>query len=321
MKAPRFRTSGTAGDIRVKHVEYVGTIAALSGDFECLTHQLNPGLSRTFPWLSGIAKAYETYTMNECCFAFKTSCATSNTGNVMLAFDPDPDDDTPPTMSDLLQMKGAVANSVWKHVAVPVDKRDMQFIPKRYVRSGGISSIGMPGGQSMKNFDFGKFHVATQGTGGALACGHLYVAYDVTLMTPTPPEIPIGTYAPAGTFTNLTLCGSLDMPYVTGHVPVTYSSPTLMIMSTPFTGLVLAYVVGTTVTTAPTQGTGTNVDFMSEPEDYEAANTATLGYGTFFVSAKAGQYLGFEIGAATVTDVTYRFIECSLASMPPLGDL
>lgn len=60
--------------IIITHREYIGDVitSGTAGAFKTNTYYINPGLNKTFPWLSQIAQNFESYRMLGCAFEFKS---------------------------------------------------------------------------------------------------------------------------------------------------------------------------------------------------------------------------------------------------------
>jgi hypothetical protein len=173
------------GRIRVRHREFLGDVKNLvaTPEFEVVANlPINPGMVSTFPWLSGIAQLYESYSFRSLQFEYLPSCSTNTDGVVLLAIDYDAGDPAPPTKSTLMQMHGAVRTSLWNACCLTADPADLHKLPQRYTRKtvwGGAGDI--------KTYDVGNLYIASSNhTGATTAYGELYVNYDVELITPQP---------------------------------------------------------------------------------------------------------------------------------------
>jgi len=74
---PKF-SSSSATNV-VSHREYLGDITGTAG-FNNLVYPLNPGVSKTFPWLSTIAAGYQQYKFHGVVFEFRSLVTDFVTG-------------------------------------------------------------------------------------------------------------------------------------------------------------------------------------------------------------------------------------------------
>lgn len=174
--APSIRSVG-ANSI-VSHREFVQDVT-LYDAFTVNRFQINPGLSSVFPWLSTIAKNYESYQFQFLRFLYKTRAATTVTGTVMMAVDFDAGDGDPTSKAVMLQFKNAIAGAPWQDLNMPCRMQDVKKMKERYVRSGNI-----PGGQDIKTYDVGALFFASVAANETEDIGELWVEYRVSLRTP-----------------------------------------------------------------------------------------------------------------------------------------
>jgi len=178
---PKFTSSSRNGDgrVRIRHREYIGDVNG-SVAFAQAAYPVQPGLSSTFPWLSGIAPLYESYLFHSLRFEFETLASTATAGRVMMAIDYDALDVAPANKIGIMSYHDASSCAAWEMSRFIADKKDLEkFGKQRYVRFGA-----QPANSDLKTYDVGAFYIATQGMGGTTAVGELYVSYDVEFMTP-----------------------------------------------------------------------------------------------------------------------------------------
>jgi len=223
MTPPRMSTSG--GRTRVAHREYLGDVVGSVGFAIAKTVPINPGLSASFPWLSNIARQYESYYVRSMTFEYETQESTATAGTVMLAVDYDAADPAPTSKMQLLSYKGAVRTPGWA---------PMKFhctMPEMVVHGAGkyVRYVTLAPGLDIKMYDVGNLYLATQGFAGPTVAGELYVSYVIDFMTPQL-EAPI-------TFSNASakIVGDVvnvvsifgDVNTVTGALPVSARGSTL----------------------------------------------------------------------------------------------
>lgn len=178
---PMFTSDGKGGDgrIRVRHREYIADISG-SANFSDRAFFINPGLSQTFPWLSGISTRYESYLFHMLRFEFETSVSTATQGTVILAIDYDAADAPAISKQQLLENRGAVRSAAWAPCQCVADFQDLtKFGVQRYLRHGALLA-----NMDIKTYDVGRLEIGTQGMTGTAVVGELYAEYDVELMTP-----------------------------------------------------------------------------------------------------------------------------------------
>jgi hypothetical protein len=309
---------GRNGGINLKHREFVQDVQSIDDGFNCRTFAINPGLSRLFPWLSKIAKNYETYTFNSLAFAFVPACATDNYGSLMMVVDPDASDEDPRDKASMLLQSNTVQTSVWKSCVHTPKKADLQRIRQRYVRSGAYTG-------DIKTYDAGKLHVANQGCGVTnFSMGSLWCAYDVTLNTPCGDDLTVASlefghdiedgYEPFA---------KNELTWVaTSHFPFRYRSEGIVELTCDVDGFFLFAIclvtgTGTGRITAVTASSGT-VTELSIPA------AATKTESTFHINALTGTTLQPTVSTSgtPLTWLCYaRYVPCPLAAVPPYIDI
>lgn len=155
--------------IRFRETERILTIVG-SQQFENVAAiALNPGLSGSFPWLSGHAVLFENYKVHKICYRYKNLKGTSASGNVLMSFDYDTTDPSPETAIEATQATHYVDGAPWRlfQLNVPTDGR------KLFTRSGE------PLGSDLKTYDMGKLHISTEGCADTTVHGYLECEYDI----------------------------------------------------------------------------------------------------------------------------------------------
>jgi len=92
--------------------EYVQDIAG-SVAFSATSFSVQPGLSNLFAWLAAQAVNYQEYRFSRLRFVYETEKASSTSGKVMLAFQPDAGDSSPASKQEMLENQFKAANAVW----------------------------------------------------------------------------------------------------------------------------------------------------------------------------------------------------------------
>lgn len=188
MSPPQIVNSVADGGVIVRHREYLGDINATI-NFTIDNYPLNPGMEKTFPWLSSIANSFEEYKWRGMIFEFKSessdsilSTATSSAlGSVMMATQYNA---LSPAFPDKRQMENyefATASKPSCSFIHPIEcKGSVTPLTKLYVRNGAP-----PPNADLRLFDLGNFYIATQGMQAASGvCGELWCSYEVELYKP-----------------------------------------------------------------------------------------------------------------------------------------
>jgi len=200
--------------VTIRHKEYLGEVKGNQTFSVVEALQINPGNSRTFPWLSGVATRFQEYRIKGMVFHYIPSSgsavasADAALGTVMMVTSYRASDTPPSNKVEML-------NEYWASESVPCSEfcHPIECDPKenpynvQYVRSGEV-----PAGDSRMLYDLGVTYVATSGqqvTGKVL--GDLWITYEVELKKPivasnvthTISSYNIAyTNTPAGTMTN-----------------------------------------------------------------------------------------------------------------------
>jgi len=130
-----------------------------------------------------MAKAWEKYAYFGLSFHYVASSPSNTVGSVMMMFDTDPRDPSPPDTPTLLANAYSVSSSQWLSCSLPVKQSGarstdafnlgtMRFLDNR--GTGWYDPLNATG----------TLHVATEGGGGTGIIGLLYVEYDVEFYTP-----------------------------------------------------------------------------------------------------------------------------------------
>lgn len=179
-KTRQIRTKYASDSIRVRHREFLTAVSAQETELR-QHYAINPGLSETFPWLSAIARNYETYTVHRVVFEYVPRCSATTPGSITFAPDFDPADDNSKLLRrQLLAFKGAVSTALWDSAEAKFLGSELHRKDVHYVRAGDLGP-----GQDIKTYDVAQLEILTQASVAAeLVVGDLYLNYDITLHTP-----------------------------------------------------------------------------------------------------------------------------------------
>ena len=283
------------GDCVIKHREFIRDING-SVNFAATGVSINPGLSATFNWLSGIATRFESYQFLELCFSYETQAPTTTSGSVVLAIDYDPRDPLPTSKAQAMDYRGTVRSAPWtpcQHESIAEDLRKRKTY---YVRSGSAAP-----NEDLSLYDTGTLSVITQAQAGATVIGELWAHYTVKLMTPKSNSAGGGTaiwgeWNLTDNVTTTLVGGNLPAALVqAGGSPDTHT----FTFSQPWQGVVSVDVQGTGITLGAAQLTGTGVVAASQQLQNNGAATAGAGYAK--VNASQGQTVIVTFVNTTIT--------------------
>lgn len=170
---------------KVAHREYLQDVSS-SVAFSLLAYHINPGMYRTFPWLSVLAVQFEEYRILGMVFQFKSTSAnalsSTNTalGTIIMATQYNP---LLPNFTSKMQMENYEYSTSCRpaeDMIHPIEcARGTNPVSELYVRNGDIES-----NSDIRLYDVGTFQFATVGSQAAAVVGELWVSYDVELIKP-----------------------------------------------------------------------------------------------------------------------------------------
>jgi len=178
----------TTGDIYISRTEFVQNVVVngtpgTASSFQTTFFPLNPGMAKTFPWLSQIAQNFTLYEFEGLMFQYKPlfsedAGTSSSLGKVILATNYDPtaiDFGTSVEMENYDYSNSSKPSSGIVHGVET--KNSQQALNMQYVRSG-VST------KSLVFTDIGNFQVGSEGipmTSSSVIIGELWVTYKVKL--------------------------------------------------------------------------------------------------------------------------------------------
>ncbi len=283
--------------IRIRHREYVAEVASVSGAALTLaSFNINPGLALMFPWLSSIARNFESYVFRGLKFQYRTMCATSSTGKALLNVDWDASDSAPVSKQQFLQERTKADDAVWQNIDLVCDLQDLLKLPQRYIRVGTVSST------DIKLYDVGVLNVATASSNLTGTAGELWVEYDLELITPNVAPPPLSAKVVGATaITNAAIFGTA--PVITGSAPVTVTNSTIT-FNQAGEFIVELDLTGTTLI-LPTSGTST-ATVVALTNEINSAATQSLSSWTVQAKLPGQALILVATGSATVTAATAR---------------
>ena len=188
---PSFTPAKDGASVVISHREYIGDVFAppTRGAFQNTAYSVNPGLERTFPWLSQVAQNYDEYTIHQLMFSFRSTVAdfasgTGQVGQVIMATIYNASADPFSDKSAMMQYDSSMSTKTSESMmhGVECDPRKLSGPLGRFVRSNPVLV-----GQDINQYDHGLFNIAvTEAPLGYenQAMGELWVSYTVELRKP-----------------------------------------------------------------------------------------------------------------------------------------
>lgn len=177
----------TSQSVIVRHREYVTDVLSTTGFGISNSFPLNPGMSKTFPWLSNLANSFQEYTIRGMVFHYIPTAgnAVSSTnnalGNVMMVTNYRSTATAPTSKLELLNeyfSSDARPSETFCH-PIECDPKENPY-NVQYIRRAAV-----PTGEDPKSFDLGTTIVATNGMQAAnINVGEIWVSYEVELRKP-----------------------------------------------------------------------------------------------------------------------------------------
>lgn len=183
-------TSGTSGNsIRFKRRQMLEAVVSLGTSDNYFYWSIQPGL---WPWIGNIAQQFDRWKLHSLSFHYVSRSPMTTTGTVIIAVDPDPEDDIPTSGFDGLKLwQYCVSGPIHSDLTLRMDGQYLQALGGHdgslYVRPDDHVS-------RLSNTDGGTVIVVTQPNSltTGTQVGDLWVEYDITLMYPAIPNAPGG---------------------------------------------------------------------------------------------------------------------------------
>lgn len=168
--------------IKVTHREFVlpVSVPTTSEFYLWMFQPINPGSVQMFPWLSAIAKNYETYVVEDFAVHYVPTCPTTTPGQVMMSIDYDADDDAPGSQIQMLNMKNAISFNPYSEKTLKSTYEELnKGMKSKYVHDFSQGATA----EDPKTLNLGNLIIAVVGTSGGTV-GNLYIEYTIKLKTP-----------------------------------------------------------------------------------------------------------------------------------------
>lgn len=185
--------SQTNGVSIVRHREYVSDFADHGGqtDFALTAYRINAANANLFPWLSQVARGYESYKFRQLKFTYQPGCAATTNGMVCMSVDYDPIDPSPADKISMKSMAGARSDNIWNALSLTLSHEDAKTMgERRYTLVNddfADDSVIYPARGDPKTYELGYLNFAVTGRENPtnfIVFGELYVEYEVELHTP-----------------------------------------------------------------------------------------------------------------------------------------
>jgi len=175
--------------VTVRHKEYLGDIfsSSTARAFKIDSYELNPGLSKTFPWLHATANNFTEYEIKGLVFHFKSNSGDAftstdaSTGSVLMCTQYRASQQAPANKQEILQQywsQSAAPQTSFVH-AIECDPKENP-LKVHYVRSGA-----KPATDDQMFYDLGTTYFASVGLQGeSVNMGELWVTYEIELKKP-----------------------------------------------------------------------------------------------------------------------------------------
>lgn len=179
------------GALIVSHREYISDIFGNEANesYKNRTFPINPGLERSFPWLSQIAQNYEEYEMIQCVYEFRSTVSidvgsNGQVGSVVMATNYNAANRPFDDKNTMMQYDGSMSCKTTESMV-----HGVECDPSKKNSPGGLYTRANPVivGQDLKTYDHGLFQLATIGLPAAYEndnIGELWVSYTVKLRKP-----------------------------------------------------------------------------------------------------------------------------------------
>lgn len=184
--------------VQVSRREYVAEIygpplvpgTSVCEPFALQQYAINPGLERTFRWLSQIASNFDEYELQQCIFTFKSTTTESGNqsngqvGTIIMATNYNAAAPVFREKNTMMQYAGSVSSRLTETCihGVECDPRLLSGSRGEYVRTNPVVT-----NQDIKTYDHGSFQIAIANCVSNLAnqsLGELWVSYTVKLRKP-----------------------------------------------------------------------------------------------------------------------------------------
>lgn len=180
---PEFGTGRVA--VKFRHREFLGDVisSATVGEFKIDSYSINPGVSRSFPWLSQVVgSSFQQHRINGLTYEFRSMSSdalnSTNTalGSVIMATDYDSPDAVFASKQQMENTEYGVSCKPSVNMMHAIEcARGQTPVSELYIRA-----YDNPPNTDLRLYDLGRFSIATVGCQGAnVNLGELWATYDI----------------------------------------------------------------------------------------------------------------------------------------------
>jgi hypothetical protein len=305
-----------SGACNVRHVEYVADVTG-STNFATTTYAIQPGLVGSFPWLSAIAKRFETYHFRALRAWYLVESATTETGFIVYAVDYDAAEAAPLSKLIAMSYQNSVRGVPWEEFAHTSTAANLTKRPQYYVRTGALAA-----NLDIKSYDVGNLFVCTGGNVGTTGRGELYFEYDIDLFTPQlrPDEVSQdlvgGLVGAGGTLSNGNPLGTAPVldeqaqGFSVSSSKITITHPGTYAITSRFAGADLGVVTHT--------GSG-SVTGLIEETVLASGDANTMAYAVFEIPPGSSTAGDVQLTLSASTSITGGQVYVTMAPYNSLG--
>jgi len=289
----------------ISHREYLGDVVGTTA-FTVADYPLNPGVARTFPWLSSVAQQFQEYRIHGMIFEFRPLITdfigAGQPGVVVMATNYNAEAQSYTTKQQMENSEFAVSVKPTCNLIHGIECAGNQTIlPQRYVRSGDLTAD-----IDLTLYDYGKFQFATQGNPAAII-GELWISYSIEFFKPILTADLAGDAVAAhwrGAFVSTT--SPLGLTAIKhGNLNMTHTPTTGVFQTQPGAKYFLTYTLSSTVADVNTSTFGWNtsggtvLSYFAPGSSTRVASTTSAG-SAVFIAELIIQGTGSDITIAPV---------------------
>lgn len=188
-------TSLSGAGFRVQHREFVTSLQTPTGTSLTYTFLCNPAIpynatesghlqpTGLFTWLVSVAQNYQKYKINSLSLEFVPSAPTTIAGNITAGIDYNVDNpDNGITLQELTSLSEAVQSAYWTSFSLHAKPQPSNTPGPKFIRNFAVAG-------SKVTYDAFLFYVTLSQTSTSQLIGNLWVTYDITFMSPQPPNV------------------------------------------------------------------------------------------------------------------------------------
>nr|WPR18592.1 MAG: capsid protein [Chemarfal virus 202] len=177
--------------VTVTHKEYISDVFAPAsfGTFQNTVYSINPGIERTFPWLSQVACNYEEYTLKQLIFTFRSTvtdfvATNGQVGTIIMATQYNPSDAPFQSKQDAMEYEASMSGKCSQNMlhGVECDPAQLSGATGKYLRAGPVRAS-----DDLKQYDWGNLNIGVSNIPQEFenqSLGELWVSYTVELRKP-----------------------------------------------------------------------------------------------------------------------------------------